>query len=257
MKLSKRMAIMVVLVMILTMSFGSISVLADTWTLNGEDVDSGDYTKITVGFKKSDGTVVVPEQVFYKSSSDSTYYTLSGTTLTAATDDYNKLLKQVSNAKKNEAVDKIDTVTDTMNMEADMTGGAELISEELRDLIAKIIGGLTIVILTAIGLFTAIDIFYLEIPPLHTSLEEQAEAKGHVDKNGSVKPRLVSKDACDAYKEGAENQKNVILCYLKKRIVAYIAIAVVVFLLLTGQLTAIIKVVLKLISGVLTSATNI
>ena len=134
-----------------------------------------------------------------------------------------------------------------------MDEGAGLISQDAQNLIAKFLGGLTIAILTLVGVFTAIDIFYLVVPPLHTALEEGAAAKGQTDKNGNPKPRLVSKDACDAYNEGTENQKNVILTYLKKRIVAYIAVAVVVFLLLTGQMSAIITTVLKLISGVLES----
>lgn len=159
--------------------------------------------------------------------------------------------------KKRLATDKIDAISSELGIEADTKKGAELISLELRELISQIIGGITIAILTAVGLFTAIDVLFLEVPPLHTALEENAAAKGQTDKNGNPKPRFVSKDAVNAYNEGNDNGKNVIITYLKKRVVAYIAVAVVVFLLLTGQLSAIINVVLKLISGVVNAVTNI
>jgi len=152
-----------------------------------------------------------------------------------------------------DAAKEIDDITGSLALSANMETGQKLITPKMQELIATFIGGLTIAILTLIGLFTAVDIFYLVVPPLHTALEEGAAAKGQTDKNGNPKPRIVSKDACDAYNEGTENQKNVIITYLKKRIVAYIAVAVVVFLLLTGQMSKIITTVLSLISGVLES----
>lgn len=267
---------MLAVMMIMTVMFGSTAVLADTkiydiidnsGTVVGQaEFDDATTTKvddITVG-KDAAGNSI-NETVYFIHGGwywivDAGNVSVNGRPTVQAVDQ-NALTganKQALKAKeKSAAVDKIDAISSTVGMEANLEAGAELISPELRELIATVIGGLTIVILTAVGLFTAIDIFYLEVPPLHTSLEEGAEAKGHVDKNGQAKPRIVSKDACDAYREGSENGKNVIIVYLKKRIVAYIAIAVVVFLLLTGQLSAIIKLVLKLISGVLTSATNI
>ena len=270
--MKKKVMAMLAVMMIMTVMFGSTAVLAAS---NIYDILDSNGT--VVGQAEFDTDTTTKENIDVDGAGASTnadvyfvhggwYYVVTGSTsvngrpvvksvdqsvLTGA--DKQKLKA----AEKSAAVDKIDAISSTVGMEADLESGAELISPELRELIATVIGGLTIVILTAVGLFTAIDIFYLEVPPLHTQLEEGAEAKGHVDKNGQAKPRIVSKDACDAYREGSENGKNVIIVYLKKRIVAYIAIAVVVFLLLTGQLSAIIKLVLKLISGVLTSATNI
>ncbi len=252
----KKIMAVLLLVVTMTMLFGTVSVFAkDYTTYDKNDEVTGTIKglpdtedELKKQFPYSDGCYLIA----------GTWYTLDFPNLKfTAIGETDAKYKKLKEKEKDIALDKIDQITGALGMEADITSGEELISEELRGLIATIIGGITIVILTAVGLFTALDIFYLVIPTLHTYLDDNAGANGRTDKNGNVKPRFVSNDACQAYREGSENQKNVIMVYLKKRIIAYIAVAVVVFLLLTGQLTAIIKFVLKLISGLLTSATSI
>jgi len=145
--------------------------------------------------------------------------------------------------------ESIDKINQAVNLSADLNKANGLLSDSLKSLIVTIISALTWLILSAVGLFTAVDVFYLVVPALHTALEEGAEARGRTDKNGNPKPRFVSTDATRAYSEANETGKNVITIYLKKRIVAYIAVAVVVYMLLSGNLSAIIKLVLNLISG--------
>lgn len=156
-------------------------------------------------------------------------------------------------SKSDQVADKIGEINDKVNIKADLEGGSAWLSEETIALISQIIGFLTVIVLMAVGLFTAVDIMFLTIPPLHAALEEKAAAKGTTDKNGNAKPRIVSTDASLAWQEAAETGKNVLIIYLKKRLIAYIAIAIVVYMLLSGNLTAIITLVLKLISGALDS----
>lgn len=145
--------------------------------------------------------------------------------------------------------ESINKINEAVNLSADLNKANGLLSDSLKSLIVTVISALTWLILSAVGLFTAVDVFYLVVPALHTALEEGAEAKGRTDKNGNPKPRFVSTDATRAYSEANETGKNVITIYLKKRIIAYIAVAIVVYMLLSGNLSAIIKLVLNLISG--------
>lgn len=168
--------------------------------------------------------------------------------------DYLKNTKHLTpKSKSDQVADKIGEINDKVNIKADLEGGSAWLSEETIALISQIIGFLTVIVLMAVGLFTAVDIMFLTIPPLHAALEEKAAAKGTTDKNGNAKPRIVSTDASLAWQEAAETGKNVLIIYLKKRLIAYIAIAIVVYMLLSGNLTAIITLVLKLISGALDS----
>lgn len=145
----------------------------------------------------------------------------------------------------------IDDITDRMQPKADLDS-AEKTLEPLMKIINTIIGMLSVVILIAVGFFTAVDVLYLEVPALHNSMDESAMAKGQTGKTGGVKPTLVSEDASQAYQEATngENPKNPIIIYLKKRIVAYIAVAIVLFMLLSGNFGLIVQIVLKALGGV-------
>ena len=70
-------------------------------------------------------------------------------------------------------------------------------------------------------------------------------------KSGEIKCKLVSDDAVDAYKVYEESQKNPIVTYMKKRFITYIAAALAIYLLLSGNMGQIISVVLNLLSGLI------
>ena len=268
MNLRKRVMAVIILVMTMSMMFGTVSAFALPITYSVVEADGGDAIRTI----KVDGDLANYEFEYEENGSKTAYYVIGGEVYfkpTCKDRNDNTALREVGSTTKtkvkeakgdklkSDALNKIDTITSAIGAEADIEAGTELISPEMREIVATVIGALTIVILTAVGLFTALDIFYLVVPMLHQALDEAGESKGRTDKNGNVKPRFVSTDACKAYRDASENQKNVILTYLKLRLVAYIAVAIVVFLLLTGQLSAIIKFVLKLISGILTSATSL
>lgn len=155
--------------------------------------------------------------------------------------------------KKPTAVEKTDDainqIVDGMNVKADVTKATQSLNG-LTEIVNTVIGVLAVFILTLIGILTAVDILYLEVPALHNSMDTKAMDKGQTNKSGGVKPKIVSEDASQAYSEAMENGKNPMLIYLKKRVVAYIAVAIVLYMLLSGNLALIVKVVLKALNGV-------
>ena len=94
----------------------------------------------------------------------------------------------------------IDEITDTLHTHADI-GAASRSLEGLTEIVNTVIGVLAIAILTLVGIFTAIDVLYLEVPPLHNSLDNGAMDKGQTNKSGGVKPKIISEDASQAYSE--------------------------------------------------------
>ena len=154
---------------------------------------------------------------------------------------------QLSGAQQ--AADAIDNIKGLTNVHPDLQA-AQGTLEPLIEIVNTIIGVLATAILILIGLFTAIDILYLEVPAFHNSMDQKGMEKGQTNKSGGVKHKLISEDASQAYQEATESGKNVLIVYLKKRIVAYIAVAIVLYMLLSGNLSLIVEVVLKMLNGV-------
>lgn len=151
-----------------------------------------------------------------------------------------------------QATQAIADITEQLKPHADINQGARTLKPIMK-IVNLIIGILASAFCILIGLFTAIDILYLVVPALHNSLDEKAMAKGQTGKDGGVKPRLVSEDACQAYNEvmnEANGGKNLLLVYLKKRIGAYIAVGIVLYMLLSGNLSLLVNIVLKALNGV-------
>lgn len=148
-----------------------------------------------------------------------------------------------------QAMDAIQDIKDLTNVHADLSA-AQGTLEPIIEIVNTIIGILATAILILIGLFTAIDILYLEVPAFHASMDQKAMEKGQTNKSGGVKAKIVSEDASQAYQEAQETGKNPMIVYLKKRIVAYVAVAIVLYMLLSGNLSLIVEVVLKMLNGV-------
>lgn len=143
----------------------------------------------------------------------------------------------------------IDQIISGMEVQADIAAATTSLNGLIK-IVNTVIGVLAVFILTLIGILTAIDVLYLEVPALHNSMDTKAMDKGQTNKSGGVKPHIVSEDASQAYSEAMENGKNPMIIYLKKRVVAYIAVAIVLYMLLSGNLALIVKVVLKALNGV-------
>lgn len=148
-----------------------------------------------------------------------------------------------------QAMDAIQDIKDLTNVHADL-GAAQGTLEPIIEIVNTAIGILATAILILVGLFTAIDILYLEVPAFHASMDQKGMEKGQTNKSGGPKAKIVSEDASQAYQEAQETGKNPMIVYLKKRIVAYVAVAIVLYMLLSGNLSLIIEVILKMLNGV-------
>lgn len=161
----------------------------------------------------------------------------------------NNPFKHLQLSGTQQAADAIDNIKDLVNVSPDL-GSAQKTLDPLIEIVNTIIGILATAILILVGLFTAIDVLYLEVPAFHNSMDQKGMEKGQTNKSGGVKHKLISEDASQAYQEATESGKNVLIVYLKKRIVAYIAVAIVLYMLLSGNLSLIVEVVLKMLNGV-------
>ena len=160
--------------------------------------------------------------------------------------------KSVNNAA---TVDDVSTITDGLNIGADTAGATALLSG-FAPIISLVVGVIVVLVTMGMTLFTAFDIAYIAFPVFRNKCEEQKmNGTGYnvkKDSNGNVSLRFVTDDAQYAVSEGTiENGKSPWGIYFRKRIMSYVLLAIVLFILLTGNISLITNIGLNIVSGIM------
>ena len=160
--------------------------------------------------------------------------------------------KSVNNAA---TVDDVSTITDGLNIGADTAGATALLSG-FAPIISLVVGIIVVLVTMGMTLFTAFDIAYIAFPVFRNKCEEQKmNGTGYnvkKDSNGNVSLRFVTDDAQYAVSEGTiENGKSPWGIYFRKRLMSYILQAIVLFILLTGNISMITNIALNIVSGIM------
>lgn len=118
------------------------------------------------------------------------------------------------------------------------------------------LGAVTVVITLLLAVFTASDVCYISFPVFRNHLEEQMmQGEGAFVKkttNGGTKLRWVSDEAqYIVAKCNYDSGKSPLVEYLGKRMVSYIAVSVILFILLTGNINVITNLALKIVSYII------
>lgn len=124
----------------------------------------------------------------------------------------------------------------------------------LNMIVSVVIVGVTL----GMTLFTAFDICYIEFPIFRNKCED-AKASGNKmmtrtdSKTGETKLRIVTDEAQYAIQaaDTIQSGQNPLVIYFKKRFVAILLLAIVLFILLTGNMSVFSKIALKLVSGII------
>lgn len=158
-------------------------------------------------------------------------------------------VKTVQDAKTD-----LDVMVKTMNNKADIMEGAKSL-ESVMPLINTITGAIVVIVLLGMALFTSFDVAYLVFPVAKQQMDKAGSSGNKMasktdHKTGEAKFRWVTDDAIQSYTESTESGKHPLTTYLKKRLLSYIAVAVVVFMLMSGNLAVIINFVLQMLGSV-------
>lgn len=185
--------------------------------------------------------------------------TLGENTYTMNSTYLNKLKNVVYNAYQSEQVRKdiASLTTDGLTLKADLTKAGETVSG-FNDFLGWVIGLAAYLAIMSMGLFTACDILYMTVPLFRSKVTEKAQtgngplAARTDSKTGESKPPLVTDDAIYAVSVCTiENGKTPFLVYLKRRMVAWVLCAIVIYMLLTGNMAMIVDIALNLVEGFL------
>ncbi|MBO5388683.1 MAG: hypothetical protein J6A59_11180 [Lachnospiraceae bacterium] len=147
--------------------------------------------------------------------------------------------------------EKVNEVTGGLNIGADV-GTANTLLSGFTPIVSTFLGLMCVIITLGMAIFSAIDIVYIVFPPFQSLCEDQkAAGKGAtVRSNGTS---WVSREAQKAVEASNTDQsdKNPLIIYFGKRIVSYIVLAILLFMLFTGNITLITDLALKAVSGIM------
>ena len=150
---------------------------------------------------------------------------------------------------------KLDGITAGFAVGADTEGATELVSGFL-PFISLLLGIICVIITIGMGILSALDIMYITFPMFQEKCNNARDtgkgAFGTRNKSdGTTKMRFVSRDAQLAVEQSntGESGTNPLITYFKNRLITYIILAMLLFLLLTGNITIITDLAVRVISG--------
>lgn len=156
----------------------------------------------------------------------------------------------------NDASKKMEGLTNNLDISAD-TAGAGVMLSGLQPVINLALGIIATLIMFGMAISTSLDLCYIAFPTFRNKAED-AKTSGNSmmtrkNSNGDTSLRWVTDDAQYAISstvtEGTGRSPYSV--YFKKRVASYIFLTIIMFILLTGNITLITDIALKIVSGVL------
>lgn len=249
----KNLSRLLVLILILTVSFSMTSIVAFADTI--------EFDEETKNYLEDHCTDVLYRSYITTDSSRTndtgTYIELNGDTyyLTKGTSESTFVQLVENNYEGSLATEKVNNITDGLSPEADTQGATEVLSGFV-PVLNLALGIIVTMITIGLTVFTSFDIVYITFPVFREKCENQKMAGSGAmvtrTANGESKLRWVSDEAQFAVKNASlEQGQNPLINYFKNRVVTYIVVAVILFILLTGNIQVITNIVLKLVSGIM------
>lgn len=247
----KRVRALVLSLIMATMILGSsLTVFAETFTLQGY-IDkmggTGNISSANIADSMLDNTyesIRMPDGLIK-------YVNAAG--VDEAKAHWNQI--QASNDNTEHIKNQISALDDGIN--PDLSGAAGIFVGFM-DTINLFLGVVITILTTGMTIFTAIDLCYIIFPAFRGRCEDmKTDGKGvdhnRTNKSGSTKLWFISDEAEYAINSAntRETGKNPVVIYGKKRAVAIIVLSVAIFILLTGNLSVITDIAVRLASGII------
>lgn len=147
-------------------------------------------------------------------------------------------------------------ISDSLDIKADVETAGMAISGFV-PLISAGLGVLVTLISVGMTISSAIDLCYIAFPVFRNKCEDvKASGNSMMTKKGSggeSKLRFVTDDAQYAVQaaDTVQSGKNPFVIYFKKRVLSYVILAILLFILMTGNITVITNIALRVVSGIL------
>ncbi len=265
----KSKILIVLVVMLITMLSASTMVFA-AGIFDGkyEESKAGEYLGAICKLDSS-GAIVLAAQITAITRGSTGTETLvikvgaATQTLTVTPDAKAKLIELSRQIYDKESLkSKVNSIGENFDVEAD-TEGAGVMLVGIQPLVSLVVGLLAYAVVIGMSLFTALDIVYITMPVFRNKVEEMKQSGNGImvksdRKTGEAKLRWVTDEAQHAVMMcGIDTGKNPLGMYFKKRIFAYVLVAIVIYILLTGNIQLIVNIAINFVSGVLDALSSL
>jgi len=260
-KMKKLIVLVAVMVMCLPMTVmaadqgGSAEISAYLNELNGGNLPSA----LAGYFQETNNSAEVAQGGTYDATYNyyavtvnnvTTYYVVEKTAESAAIDAINKV-KSTSNFGNDLDTD----ILDGYDLSADTQAASGLMSG-IVPIITTVLGFIVIIATAGMTLYTGFDLLYLIFPTFRGKCDDRAAQGGmgtKQTKDGTNKMMFVTDEAVYAVKtaDTVNQGQSPLIIYFKKRILAYILLAILIFILLTGNVNIFAKLAVRAVQGVL------
>lgn len=166
-----------------------------------------------------------------------------GTTLYYEDVNSQKIDKLIRNLQSSQnATTNVNDALTGLNISADTNTATQMLSG-VTPIISTFLGLAVELITLFMTVFSAIDIVYIVFPATRNFLENS---------NSKTKIQIVTDDAQYAVKSASiESGKTPMGTYFGRRVISYIILSIMLFIILTGNISLITNLALKVVSGLL------
>jgi hypothetical protein len=136
------------------------------------------------------------------------------------------------------------------------TGTAMGLLSGIMPAINVVLGLMVVVISIGMTVFSALDIIYLAFPAFKSMVDNSIEQGGkgtRTTKDGTVTSRWVTQDAILAAQDAENTNGSPWGPYFKRRVLAYVFLAIILFILLTGNIFKLTTLVTNALQGLFNS----
>lgn len=136
------------------------------------------------------------------------------------------------------------------------TGAAMGLLSGIMPALNVVLGLMVVVISIGMSVFSALDIIYLAFPAFRLMVDNSIEQGGkgtRTTKDGTVTSRWVTQDAILAAQDAENTNGSPWGPYFKRRVLAYVFLAAILFILLTGNIFSITTLVTNALQGLFNS----
>ena len=176
------------------------------------------------------------------------YYLAKGKTLDGLAKQITKSINQVS------VTDRVEEMIQDLELSAD-TVSASALFKGFEPILNLILGILVTLITIGMTFCSALDIAYIAFPIVRNRWDD-AKINGGIGTkkmaNGETKLTWITDDAQYAIKQGTiESGQSPWAIYFKRRIISYIMLAIILFILMTGNITLITNIAINIVAGIM------
>lgn len=175
----------------------------------------------------------------------------------------------VQKDRESEVIGAINNVRDTSNfgnnIDADILGGYDLSADTetatgilsgVIELIPSVLGIMVVLATVGVTVFTGFDILYLIFPVFRNTCDEKAMSGGPATKktkDGTNRMWFVTDEAIYAVRtaDTVNQGQSPLIIYFKKAVIKFVVLAILIFILLTGNVNIFAKLAIRIVQGVL------